>query len=810
MRPINEADIDIDSLPVIQGSFEITKTEADITHNNKEAAKPPTSTLKPIMISPASIKITENKNKTGPKVEIITAKIEKTDRNGTVLPTKGTVMKVSTTTKTPLPPFPPLPTASYPSHGNLHDDLVSIEMLAKLDDVAPSIDFDDTQPPVNPLKASTEKMVETTVEEVTKGSSSSTEQVINTSNIPKLDANLFTSPPVLDEEPWHPINPNTPVFNSNIPPSQDDASTIKPATSSSTVATEVKEVTVSTKPPAPAPTNFKDELLFFRNKMPTLDTIEQGYLDSSGAVVYYKSFNNPGFTERTVEIEPLGAMEVKPYPLPIDKISNDEYGTYPSGDPLSHLIEPVAAKPNVAVRDNHPTIHDSERFEYIGGGVAIKKPIEPVVTIVPLSKNSTNQVKQVDSLDGDSLKSSINSTYFDENKLESRGGDSDIEIVGEKFSLGIKNLLNRTSSTGSSTPQPSYEKISLATSGTSSTVKMNFETTTRGNIYTQPWDDGIQLFPIGSKWEFVNGTRVTPFENIGMRKVYNETLQALVVENSQPMSANIDDLPVQKPNVSENIQNISSIFDTIASKLGIKPELSSKMPPFSSVNKNVKTTQPLSVTTEPTTATKQSSTTPKPVSSTVASNLSKQQITSTTQKPISTQPPVIVKVTQPPLIKKGSTKRTTPTTRYTTTTVPPTSKQTTTTSTRTTSVPSLTPSYKSGDSSESFESVIGQAEVEVVDPNAYEDMLKQSQLASASTLAMIRTTPMTPLVTLLPVKSNSGIRNFSKEKLKHTSGIVQSMGTSGELVSKKSINSRGPIFTENMESIVKTSMNVEV
>jgi hypothetical protein len=59
--------------------------------------------------------------------------------------------------------------------------------------------------------------------------------------------------------------------------------------------------------------------------------------------------------------------------------------------------------------------------------------------------------------------------------------------------------------------------------------------------------------------------------------------------------------------------------------------------------------------------------------------------------------------------------------------------------------------------SSSAESMLGQAEVVPVDPTKYDEIL--SLLSSSPVTRISSTTPS--LVTLLPVKSNSGIRNFN-------------------------------------------------
>lgn len=802
---IHEPDIDLDSLTVIQGSFEVTKTEADITRN-RETLKT-TSTLKPFMISPASIKISDNKkvgnkvvevkpNNTTKEIKRGEAKIEKTNK---VTPPSTTATKkvssVKTTTSKPISTIITTTTTKTTS-----SNIGSTEkMIDTTVDQSKRIQNKNSEmlnnKPNKPGTIGMQVLKDLLKTEIVSGSLESSKKNSTTDTLPKLDLNLFTNAPVIDEEPWHPINPNTPKIET------------REETINVTEAVPVEKHSV--KKASPPQMTIKDELLMYRNKMPALDHIEQSYVDASGNLVYYKAFNNPGFTERTVEFEHLGAMDVRPYPLPVNKLTDDP--TQFAYDLTE--VSSTSSSLNVTV--------DQDKFEYLGGGVIVKKPeiltssttVKETTEATTSKKTSTTSIESEEEGDTKTIESgdkNINDTYFGENKLESRAGDSDIEAIGSGEKLSIVNLKDYIlQNKFKPTEKVHTESVTKTTIKATESVKPITEpsTVTSTADTSSVWSDAPQLFPIGSKWEFVNGTRVTPFENMGMRKVYNETLQALVVENSQlPSVGDIDEIKAQKPNITDvNLPGISSLFDTIASKIGIEQEESSKAPPFSTHNK-MKTTTPAmrtSTTTVPTTTTRK---------------LSSTRLTSTTRKPsTTTKRPT----TNPRIIYKQTTNKvSSTTTKPPLTTRPVTRKSTTTTPIPTTTerqIPVIV--YRTSDVSPTYfdtssESMfMGEAEVEVVDPNAYEEILKQSQTMSSSTTPIHTTTPRnTPLVTLLPVKSNSGIRNFNRDKLKHSPGIMQSAGSnSQEKVSNKSFNSRGPIFAESIrESIVKTSMNVEV
>lgn len=68
-------------------------------------------------------------------------------------------------------------------------------------------------------------------------------------------------------------------------------------------------------------------------------------------------------------------------------------------------------------------------------------------------------------------------------------------------------------------------------------------------------------------------------------------MQAVIVENNVEMAqasimSRVNDIKTNRTTDKSNIQQLSSIFDTLASKLGLKPELSGKVPPFSQQSHN--------------------------------------------------------------------------------------------------------------------------------------------------------------------------------------------------------------------------------
>lgn len=664
-KPIHETDVDMENLPVIQGSFEITKTDADIAQKRSDASQRTASTvslaantLKPFYISPASsikIKSSERLSTTTPTIRAnanesilemffqhqkqqlhqkikepaVTAKIEKTNKNGETTIDKSTTEPATTTTTTT--------TTSKP------------------------FDYEESQ---------------------------------MNKDLPKLAPSLFTSPPVLDNEPWRPINPSPSQIKVNFP---------------ATLTTEASDSTTTDSPDDfRGPFNpYPPENVMYRNKFVDPETL---YDTNDTDSVFYQSFYNPDFSAGDLAIEKLGVADVKPYPLPVNKIDLNENKNVPEFKPLE-----------TGESDDVKMNYDEDKFEHLGGGVIAKKPEamnetvedEAEMMMMNVTEEAPTELGDIfqELLDLD--EAALNLTKSDDNQLESRvepdDDESSTEIIinttTERLNfMNMKDFIVHMQKNKSD--EDDFETIStVRTTEKPTTTFVEVETlkytpAAVAAVATQP-----QLFPIKiSKWEFVNGTQTNVSETSMTRKVFNETLQAVVVENSQtspPHASRFDDLKANRTIDKANLQQLSSIFDTLAAKLGIKPiDLASKSPPFSQHNKQKNNSN----------RTRMSSTTTK-----------RTKLASTT--PISRQRPTTIKLS-------ATTKLTTarPTTKMEVVTV-----------------------------ESSSEVMVGQAEVEPVDPTKYEEIL--SLISSSPVTRIESTTPS--LVTLLPVKSNSGIRNFN-------------------------------------------------
>lgn len=768
-KPIlHESDIDMENLPVIQGSFEITKTDADIAQKRSDIRPASTqslmsSTLKPFYISPASsIKVKSNGQSASVATTTIkgdnivemflqhqknlqqqakesapvTAKIEKTNKNGAT---------------------------------------------TKINPVTENLSVSTTPTSITSSSSSSSSSTETT----TSFHLEYNESQIN-KDLPKLDVSLFTSAPILDNEPWRPINPSPEQTKANFP-TTDASLSLTSSTSTSSLSTEM--------PPYRSPFDTKPmENVLYRNKFVDPDMIYP--VNDTDESVLYQSFYNPDFSAGSLEIEKLGIADVKPYPLPVNKIDLSEEINVPDFRPLKPDNEKLPI-------DNTKVNYDEDKFEHLGDGVIAKKPemnesstamnaitangrndtldiihddINSLnVTVNVEGKNDTVAATNLDDIFQDLLNdsASYNKTMkdelesrivpdeYDENDDDENNDDDDdgalttteekILTTTQKLNfLNMKNFIvqrqqnksnefsSLTSAIQESTSVPTtFEMISdsgarrTTVEPTTTFVEVNTAKhtlpSTSATTASEP-----QLFPSISKWEFVNGTRANMSQHSATKKVFNETLQAVIVENAQatPHVTYLDDLKANRTVDKANLQQLSSIFDTLATKLGIKPDVSSKLPPFSQQAQHKLKQNGNRIRTTTTTRGTSSNSTSK-------NHLSTLKTTSTPRQPMTT-----VKTT----------------------------------------------SGTFGPSSFSSETVIGQAEVEAVDPTQYEEILS---MASSPFTKIVSTTPS--LVTLMPVKSNSGIRNFNP-RVKLPSR-PQSSSTSSE--------------AKNLETVVKAQMSFD-
>lgn len=477
----HESEIDTDNLPVIQGSFEITKTDADITQKRTNVR--PTTTLS---IASSTMKI----NSLSPTIKINNPKVNVT--NDEIL-------------------------EKFWQHQKKINEIKTSNITNSKEKPFASKIFNTT------LEMSDIKKNELKVGHETSNKQTNAIRIKTDEEFPKLDTNLFTTAPVIDNQPWLPINP---------------------ATTHST--TEVN-LEISHHTPIPLRTT---ENLMYRNK--ASDSIISSLHNSTiqNDSVLYQSFYNTDFSGSSLEVEKLGQTDVKPYPLPINKIDFSEESDVKKFEPIE--------------KEDFEKSYDKEKFEHLGGGVVAKK----TDLNDTLSQDDYEEATEIDI----TTTTDIYPTFYQEKSTT----QNQLSTSTEKLNfLNMKDFIVNKMQNISNIAQTHKESSEKPFNSTN--LSMN------NNTNSEP-----QLFPSITKWEFVNGTRLNHELNI-TKKVFNETLQAVVVENFQTSSSNSRAGENKKLNQTEkeaNLQQLSSIFDTLASKLGLNPDITSKIPPFSPQSQN--------------------------------------------------------------------------------------------------------------------------------------------------------------------------------------------------------------------------------
>ncbi|XP_017014335.2 proteoglycan 4 [Drosophila takahashii] len=778
-----EPDIDVENAPVIQGSFEgsfeITKTDADIARKKT----PPTrayqsistssssSTLPPkaIAVTPFSLRVKPKK----PGIEKLTTVLPQQVPTGgpmsttraTTKPTKATTTTTkrtttSTTRKTTTTTSTPKPTTTT----------TTTEAPTTTSSTSTT-----TQPP----PPSTTRETTTTSTTTFTYPSVTTPSPNQGGSLPKLDANLFTTFPILDTQPWRPMHREVPELLPGPPPAFPTKTL--PGGTTPTVnhipqrridEFELPFIGDNPTPPtaAVAPVTIDPYSLGFLNPglrvQETKPNPPQHQQEQD--MLFYHNFGSPIFMPGTENIERLGGALVEPHPLPVPLID----------DVIIPPFKPIDATMVSGEKLPFNLDASNERFEHLGGGVIAKKPQEKLEKKEPLDQliKEVNQTKEAQEKKDEkkeqleittkqeikqekvevttstpktpvnsppkptktpalpSLKPTDNSVLADtigeffmellnlpkednttaskkpiEDKLESRIESEEEETLktptvshSKPNFLNLKELILQRNTASSILSNETFEKDSTTTTTTPTTTTLGTTTTTeeprttkRNRIRTTSerptMMDDSNLFPSHSKWEFVNSSSAQGFG-------HNSNMRKVFNQTLQAwVSEDIDKSENLTLNdIKTRINNASNIQDIslIFDTLASKLGITPSVP-----NKFPPFSQ---------------------------SKLNKQDV----KRPISTStttevplliPESILPVVREPFIKPMS-------------------------------------SFLEDGSSEVLGAaipVIGEAEVEVVDPLNYEDLLKISQFAVSSTEPSVHR-----LVTLLPVRSNSGIRTY--------------------------------------------------
>lgn len=852
---IVEPELDLENVPMIQGSFEVTKTDADLTQK-----KVKTSTLRPFTITNGAVrmktkKTTIEKVKPLPKVpENLTANILKLENV-----TKPYHIERATTSRPSTTQSPTTTTAESTTR-------VTQQSRISTTTFAPTIETSSSMPAAHTkiIEKKVSSHVTPSAPPPPSSSTTASPQIdradlnVDSDEMRPMEMNpmkVFPSPPVIDDQPWMPIQPSIEQLNYTV----NDA---------------------KKKFPEPVSLNNQEVLgiqLLPRNKIrqPIAAAAPPPHIKKTKIPTMYQSYANPALSMyRTHEVERLGNNGmVQPYPIPVDLIGEQTNRNKPIDDLVLNKGEilttdyrfkgsaPVtvtttaasASKPTesttVASMQSVGSAEDTGEEEFSVESSTVSSNETEKTGVESQSNDNSAQIGDIflDLLQG-TANSNSNESVVEESlpevsksdESDSKNGDEapmlsrmdELDIpddhtealealataISTMETLSFKNIkdyimattksLSKESSTEpssteareqSTTPrkdssqsiehamkferisQPSpVESTTAASIPTATTPEPTLSSTTEAPVSTpsttesalndseeekrtasyveietvqytpgaMSWDQPA-LFPVQSKWEYVDGSLAFPTK-APMRKVFNETLQAWIVENPSESHHNHDIRPADiMRNNNEPIKNISAIFDTLASKIGIAtdsrptrlpPSMSHFVPsirfPVTDIEseEHVEDLRPIQSTTTTT--------------------------TTTTAAPAPAPPtPSVPREDELPILLSDSTEN----------------------------------FYSS-----SAETIVGQAEVEEVDPTQYEQMLLIDRVSSA-----LRATSTAPsLITLMPVKSNSGIRSGAviNEKLAGSSRGFPSTAASAAAAFNKRI--------EDTSFVVRTNINV--
>ncbi|KAH8368841.1 hypothetical protein KR200_004389 [Drosophila serrata] len=369
-----EPDIDVENAPVIQGSFEgsfeITKTDADIARKktpptrayqtSSSSALPPKS----IAVTPYSLRVKPKK----PGIEKLTTVLpQQVPSGGSASTTRATTRATKATTTTRKSTTST--TTSTTSTTTTTTTTTTTPKPTTTEATTSSTSTTTPPPPPSTTRATTTTFTYPPVSTPTSSPIGS---------LPKLDANLFTTFPILDTQPWRPMHREVPELLPGPPPAFPTKTLPGAAGTTPTVNHipqrriddfELPFIGDNPTPPtaAVAPVTIDPYSLGFLNpavrlqEPKPLSPVQQ---PQDQDMLFYHNFGSPVFMPGTENIERLGGALVEPHPLPVPLID----------DVIIPPFKPI--DPTIGTGEKLPFNLDAsnERFEHLGGGVIAKKP----------------------------------------------------------------------------------------------------------------------------------------------------------------------------------------------------------------------------------------------------------------------------------------------------------------------------------------------------------------------------------------------------------------------------------------------------
>lgn len=469
-KDIEEPDIDTETLPVVQGSFQITKTEADITENKQQSPSPSRNDEK-VSQKPVIAKITTTVNPT-------------------------TVKRVPTTSAKPRP-FTILSTLNVKTRTDATPKTDSLKTTRKA----------TTIPTTSTISTLSTTSVATTTSNVSQLLLDLLTNENHYKDLPKIDT-LFTVPHVIDNEPWRPIT--KPYYEITDKPAVDV--TMDQAEDRIGVAEVVEDISAieSMLTPIP-PVRNRDKVTTHRP--PGM----YGQDQNLAADVYvpspvYTSFTLPTYSPPLKNMETLGSSYPKPHPIPVDKISgvveNIKEPESSDEDDGKPIVRPPKDKTTIValnVMQFDQQDNSTEQIAVEGLSIVKKHDENPHTT----------------STRGSTSSQSISSTYSN-----STSSTSTSSATTTSFST--------TSTTSTTpTPEPKQSSVSeeiMAESESESHESVKDQSTRRPNnkVSIIP-STGTPHHT----WELVNTSthENDTFNKHSPEKHYNDTLQAIITKN---------------------------------------------------------------------------------------------------------------------------------------------------------------------------------------------------------------------------------------------------------------------------------------
>ncbi|CAG4978366.1 unnamed protein product [Parnassius apollo] len=499
-RDPDEPDIDTENIPVVQGSFQITKTEADITENKHSNL--PTRRDDKINQRPPSIKSSTTTKAPGTKITT------------TRLPSSKSTFATSTTPK--LKPF------TIMSNLGIRTKTSSTH---KPETIVTRKAVSTTQSTITSTALST-----TSVQSTTANVSQLLLDLLTNDNhnkdLPKIDT-LFTVPHVIDTEPWRPITrpyyetttiKNTPVVV--------DTVNEKSAKDRIGVAEVVEDISIleSILNPIP-PVHYSDKSTRKPTGLYNMDPNLSADIYVPSPV--YTSFTLPTYAPPLKDMETLGSVYPKPFPLPVDKISS-------------------------AKQDIKESVLDDDDFD---DGKPIMRPPKDKTTstiINVLQSSQLDNLTEEVSIDGMSILKKHN-------------------ITATTFTTTLTPGANTTSFTMPTTSSTMTTTITTTKETPSTSKKKTDANVIKENSTRRP-NDKVSIIPTTDipyhTWELVNTSTNDneTFYKHSPEKYYNDTLQAIITKNDATF-------PSTTPRFPSKISILRNLTDLIKKYTSTKKPL---------------------------------------------------------------------------------------------------------------------------------------------------------------------------------------------------------------------------------------------